>query len=109
MSNDTSREMLIEKLRWAVVVGGNNTCIQAVDMLEADGRVQQVAVPVYGWLTACDEEMINYGIGVANLSDSYSSAKVKLRALMDLHVAVATDPAVNGGLSLQPVVKGAKP
>ena len=73
---------------------------QAADMLEAD-----VVPPGYGWLTACDEEMICYHLGVANLSDSYESAKRKLRALIDLNVAIATDPAVNGGMSLQPAVQ----
>ena len=68
-------------------------------MLEADA-----VPPGYGWLTACDEEMICYHLGVANLSDSYESAKRKLRALIDLNVAIATDPAINGGMSLQPIV-----
>ena len=56
----------------------------------------------YGWLIACDEEMICTHLGVANLSDSYDSAKAKLKSLVDWHIAVATDPAVNGGPSLQP-------
>ena len=30
------RAELIEKLRWAGAVGGNQTCSQAADMLEAD-------------------------------------------------------------------------
>ena len=55
-----------------------------------------------GWVRAADEEMLCAHIGVANLSDSYASAKAKLKTLIDWHVAVATDPAVNGGLSLQP-------
>jgi hypothetical protein len=57
---------------------------------------------LYGWLTACDEEMTCAHLGVANLSDSYDSAKAKLNSLIDWHITVATDPAVNGGLSLQP-------
>lgn len=65
--------------------------------------------PVCGWLIACDEEMIGAHIGVANLSDSYASAKAKLRSLIDWHVAVATDPAVNGGFSLQVAAAGASP
>ena len=56
----------------------------------------------YGWLTACDEAMICAHLGVANLSDSYESAKAKLNSLIDWNIAVATDPAVNGGFSLQP-------
>jgi len=57
----------------------------------------------YGWLRACDEELINLHIGVANLSDSYTSAKEKLRALIDLHITIATDPSVNGGYKLVPI------
>lgn len=56
-----------------------------------------------GWLRACDEAMINLHIGVANLSDSYESAKAKLQSLIDLHITIATDPAVNGGYKLVPV------
>jgi hypothetical protein len=56
-----------------------------------------------GWVTAADQEMIGAHLGVANLSDSHKSATAKLRQLIDWHIAVATDPAVNGGLSLQPV------
>lgn len=46
----------------------------------------------FGWLTACDEEMIGAHLGVANLSDSYESAKAKLRTLIDWHVAVTNQP-----------------
>lgn len=92
------RKELIERLRDATE-GPRMLMNEAADMLEAD-----VVPPGYGWLTACDEEMICYHLGVANLSDSYESAKRKLRALIDLNVAIATDPAVNGGMSLQPAV-----
>lgn len=34
------RAELIEKLRWAGSVGGNQTCIQAADMLEADADLR---------------------------------------------------------------------
>ena len=92
------RKELIERLRDATE-GPRMLMGEAADMLEADA-----VPPGYGWLTACDEEMICYHLGVANLSDSYESAKRKLRALIDLNVAIATDPAVNGGMSLQPAV-----
>jgi hypothetical protein len=55
----------------------------------------------YGWLIAADEELVCAHLGVAELSDSFETAKVKLKTLIDWHVAVATDPAVNGGFSLQ--------
>ena len=102
----TERKELIERLREYAEheveqgkIGVGRRIDEAADMLEAD-----VVPPGYGWLTACDEEMICYHLGVANLSDSYESAKRKLRALIDLNVAIATDPAVNGGMSLQPAV-----
>ena len=57
----------------------------------------------YGWLRACDEAMTSLHIGVANLSDSYASAKEKLRALINLHITIATDPSVNGGYKLVPI------
>lgn len=96
----SEREALIARLReWTAENDPVVLMEQAADMHEADA-----VPPGYGWLTACDEEMICYHLGVANLSDSYESAKRKLRALIDLNVAIATDPAVNGGMSLQPAV-----
>ena len=49
-----------------------------------------------GWLRAIDEALIVAHIGVANANDTYEQAKVKLDSLIDFHVWVATDPAVNG-------------
>lgn len=57
-------------------------------------------LPTYGWLIACDEEMACTHLGVAELSDSYEVAKKKLLSLIDWHVAVATDPAVNGAAAM---------
>lgn len=53
-----------------------------------------------GWLRAVDEELIIYHLGVANCYDTYEEAKRKLGLLIQWHVDVATDPAVNGGYSL---------
>jgi len=53
-----------------------------------------------GWHRAVDEEMVLTHLGVADLSDSYETAKKKLNDLIAWHVAVATDPAVNGGYVL---------
>ena len=58
--------------------------------------------PHYGWLQAVDKEMVCAHLGVANITDTFDEANAKLLALINWHVAVATDPAVNGGLSLQP-------
>ena len=56
-----------------------------------------------GWLRAVDEALICAHLGVANGSDPYETARQKLNALIDWHVAVACDPRVNGGLKLMPV------
>ena len=53
-----------------------------------------------GWLRAIDEALVVTHIGVANESDTYEQAKVKLDSLIGFHVDVATDPAVNGGWKL---------
>lgn len=54
-----------------------------------------------GWVDACDQEMTSAHLGVANFNDSFKDAKNKLGMLIDWHVDVATDPAVNGGYSLK--------
>lgn len=56
-----------------------------------------------GWLRAVDEAMVGSHLGVADASDSYEVAKKKLNDLICWNVAVATDPAVNGGWQLVPV------
>lgn len=53
-----------------------------------------------GWHRAVDEEMVLTHLGVADPLDSYETAKKKLNDLIAWHVAVATDPAVNGGYVL---------
>ena len=95
----TDRKELIARLRECHATTHTRAIIDAAaDMLEADAQ------PQYGWLTACDEEMLCAHLGVANLSDSFESAKQKLGELIAWHVAAAIDPSVNGGLSLQPAV-----
>ena len=56
-----------------------------------------------GWLRAIDEALVVAHIGVANESDTYEQAKVKLDNLISLHIDEATDPAVNGGWKLVPI------
>lgn len=53
-----------------------------------------------GWHRAVDEEMVLTHLGISDPSDSYETAKKKLNDLIAWHVAVATDPAVNGGYVL---------
>lgn len=56
-----------------------------------------------GWLRAIDEALVVAHIGVANASDTYEQAKVRLNSLICFHIDVATDPAVNGGYKLMPI------
>ena len=56
-----------------------------------------------GWLAAVDRELVNAHLGVANADDDVETASRKLSELIDWHVAIATDPAVNGGFKLTPV------
>ena len=56
-----------------------------------------------GWLRAIDEALVVAHIGVANASDTYEQAKVRLNSLICFHIDVATDPAVNGGYKLVPI------
>lgn len=53
-----------------------------------------------GWIRAVDEEMVLTFLGVAEQSDSYEVAKKKLQDIIQWNIAVATDPAVNGGYKL---------
>ena len=56
-----------------------------------------------GWLRAIDEALVVAHIGVANESDTYEQANVKLNNLICFHEDIATDPAVNGGYKLVPI------
>lgn len=76
---------------------------QAADTQAMAHKVERDEPMNSGWVRAADDEMIGTHLGVANLSDSYVSAKAKLKMLIDWHVAVATDHEVNGGYQLVPV------
>ena len=56
-----------------------------------------------GWLCAIDAALITAHLGTANAGDTFREAEKKLRALIDWHVAVATDPEANGGQQLVPI------
>jgi len=55
-----------------------------------------------GWVEAVDQALVCAHLGIANREDSFEVAQEKLRQLIDWHVAVALDPAVNGGYVLVP-------
>jgi hypothetical protein len=71
-----------------------------------EGYIQAQPAPSVpdGWLRAIDEALVVAHIGVANESDTYEQAKAKLDSLIGFNVDVATDPAVNGGWKLVPIV-----
>ena len=55
---------------------------------------------ISGWVLAIDEALVGAHLGVASESDSQDEARRKLDALIDWHISVAMDPAVNGGYRL---------
>jgi hypothetical protein len=55
------------------------------------------------WLQVIDEALVINHLNVANFSDSYEVARKKFHDLIHLEIRMATDPVINGGLSLQPV------
>ena len=76
--------------------------VEADTLMDLDGAQPAPSIPE-GWLRAIDEALVVAHIGVANASDTYEQAKAKLDSLIGFHVAVATDPAVNGGRKLVPI------
>lgn len=90
------------------VVVTRNEAGQAVAVTRQDdeGRILSVIAefgPTAGWAAAADRELVAAELGVAKIDDSTDVAAAKLRELIDWHVSVATDPAVNGGYVLVPV------
>ena len=57
--------------------------------------------PLNPWQQAVDHELVTAHLGVAGTATSEEARKA-LNELICWHIAVATDPQVNGGFSLQP-------
>lgn len=76
---------------------------EAYELANFHKYLDSITVPK-GWLRAVDEEMVAAHLGVADASDDYATAKTKLNTLIAWHIEVATDPAVNGGWKLVPVM-----
>jgi len=83
-------------------LGESIGAITVVPLYLAPGAQPAPGVPE-GWLRAIDEALVVAHIGVANASDTYEQAKVRLNSLICFHIDVATDPAVNGGYKLMPI------
>lgn len=87
VGNPTDEECRLIRIGWAAALA----------------RMRTTAVPD-GWLRAIDEALVVTHLGVADESDTYEQAREKLINLIGWHVDVATDPAVNGGYKLVPIV-----
>lgn len=55
------------------------------------------------WIDVIDEMLVTCHLGTASASDSWAVAREKLDKLIAFEIRMATDPAINGGFSLQPV------
>lgn len=71
----------------------------AETLRKAWGNADTSAVSGDPWKAAIDHELVTIG----STADSFSSPKEALNALIEWHIAVATDPAVNGGYKLVPI------
>lgn len=60
------------------------------------------STPFADWIRVLDEELVTTHLGTVDVNDTYHAAKRKLQRLIDWHVSVALDPAVNGGWKLFP-------
>lgn len=58
------------------------------------------------WQLAVDHELVTAHLGIAADGVTREEAAKRLGELIDWHVKVATDPAVNGGFRLMPVQQG---
>ena len=102
-------EQTICTMRWAVAEAKNSRSDNPVFHVERVTHWMPLPDPPGaqnipdGWLRAIDEALVVAHIGVANASDTYEQAKVRLNSLICFHIDVATDPAVNGGYKLVPI------
>jgi len=55
------------------------------------------------WVRVIDDAMICSHLGVADEFDEYNTAHKKLNDLISWNIAVATDPATNGGYKLEKI------
>jgi len=52
------------------------------------------------WQTAIDEMLVINHLGTAESAESLEDARIMLDKLIDYEIAMATDPAINGGYML---------
>lgn len=86
--------------KWADDEGGKPEFKWPKVVEKARAMIEGTPIIPEGWTRAIDEALVVAHIGAANESDTYEQAKAKLNNLIDFHVDVATDPAVNGGYKL---------
>lgn len=107
--NPATMLRLIETIKYMVGIAERGRGCKCPDnvvpekfLLDYVVELEASAVPE-GWLRAVDDAMIVRHIGIAEASDDYETAKRKLNEIIQWDIAVATDPAVNGGFVLVPV------
>jgi len=69
---------------------------EAAFMLSILARIRRIDATPCGWVQAADHEMVCAHLGIASMEDTYSEARAKLHQIIQWHVAVATDPALQG-------------
>ena len=89
--------------KWFAARARNPDRITLEEAFAAGAQAQPAPSAPEGWRRAIDEALVVTHIGVAKASDTYEQAKAKLDNLIGFHVAVAADPAVNGGWKLVPI------
>lgn len=81
--------------KWADDEGGKPEFKWSAAVIKARELLDK-PVPQIPWVRVLDAEMVSTHQGVASGDDSYAEAKKKLSMIINWHVDVANDPAVNG-------------
>lgn len=68
-------------------------------------EITRTAARLDYWRYAVDQELVSAHLGTAPTDATLEGARRKLKELIEWHVAVATDPKVNGGFELVPARK----
>lgn len=79
-----------------------NLCISLDRLAHMVAALRTASQPRDPFRHAVEQELVCAHLGVAGENDDEETARKKLAELIDWHIAVATDPAVNGGFKLVP-------
>lgn len=78
---------------------GEPVCGAPIIDKEVCGAQNEIHTPQNKWKAAIDHELVTIG----STADSFETPAEAVAALIDWHIKVATDPAVNGGYKLVPI------